>query len=308
MSGPTVHLNGAEVGDCIAAFDVADATDTGLADASVDVVIGSPPYLAARTYGIEAQRDMDAWTAFMLSCTREALRVSKGAVIWVVAGTTEDGNYTPGPENLLAEAWKAGLNLWRPLCWYKVDERTGGGCGQPGSGGRQWFRSDWEYALCFKRPGPLPWSDPRFQCRPPKCAPGGKIRTRRQDGGRSPRAFAQPTWVNPGNVVKARVGGGHMGDKECCENEAPYPEKLAAFLIQSLCPPGGWAYDPFNGSGTTVLEAVRHGRNGYGTDLRADQLALSMRRLNRRIVEGRAQAISPWPRIDPRRPAYREAA
>jgi hypothetical protein len=306
MSGPTKYLVGQQVGECVAAFDVADATATGLGDKSVDVVIGSPPYLEARTYGIDAQRDMGEWIEFMLACTVEGLRVSRGAVIWVVAGTTDGGIYTPGPEALMAEAWKRGIQQWRPLCWYKVDEVTNGGCGTPGSGGKQWFRSDWEYVLCFKRPGRLPWADPLFQCRRPKCVPGGAMRNRQPSGRREVNVYRNPRWANPGNVVKARVGGGHMGDRECCENEAPYPEKLAAHLIQALCPPGGWVYDPFNGSGTTVVEAVRLGRNGYGTDLRADQLKLSMRRLCRRITEDRALSISPWPR--PVHPPLRSVA
>ena len=53
-----------------------------------------------------------------------------------------------------------------------------------------------------------------------------------------------------------------MGDAECHENEAPFPEALAAFFVQAYCPLAGTVLDPFSGSGTTVCEAVRFGRNG----------------------------------------------
>ena len=72
------------------------------------------------------------------------------------------------------------------------------------------------------------------------------------------------------------------------ENEAPFPEALAAFFVQGYCPSAGTVLDPFSGSGTTVCEAVRFGRNGIGIDLRASQAELGHRRLARRIAEGRA--------------------
>lgn len=277
---------------CTARFEQGDATHIVSRDQTFDAVIGSPPYLAARTYGIEADRAMAEWVSFMLACTREALRVSKGLVLWVVAGTTEKNVYQPGPEALLYKAWEAGIELWRPLIWHKVDEK-GGGCGTPGSGGKQWFRCDWEYVLAFKRHGPLPWADPLFHCRPPKFKPGGAMRNRQKDGSRELQPFTNPTWANPGNVIRARVGGGHMGDDECHESEAPFPEKLAAQLIQATCPVGGTVFDPFSGSGTTVCEAVKWARNGVGCDLRESQVEIGGRRLHRRIEEERAVFASP---------------
>jgi hypothetical protein len=184
------------------------------------------------------------------------------------------------------EAFKAGIELWRPCCWHKVDEE-GGGTGIPGSGG-QWLRADWEYVVAFKSPGALRFADPTFQKIPPKCPPGGAIRNRQASGRREQRKWRNPSFVNPGNVLRARVGGGHMGDSECHETEAPFPERLAAFFIQAYTPVGGVVVDPFSGSGTTVCEAVRLGRNGIGFDIRASQVELARRRLSRRIAEGGA--------------------
>lgn len=250
-----------------------------LADDSADLVIGSPPYFKRRSYGIGAQRGLEEWVRFMLACTREGLRVSKGLVVWVVGGCTEGGAYWPGCEALLYEAWKAGIVPVRPVIWHKVDE-NGGGTGTPGSGGKQGLRNDWEYCLIFKKTrGPLPFADPTFEKRAPKCKPGGKIRNRQVNGSRSPKEFKQPQYVNPGDVLRARVGGGHMGDRMCSLNEAPFPEKVPAFFIQAYSPIGGLVVDPFSGSGTSVVEAVRHGRNGLGTDLRESQVRLGRRRL-----------------------------
>ena len=88
----------------------ADATRLPLADQAVDLVIGSPPYLGQRTYGIAADRDLDAWIAWMLVVTREALRVSSGLVVWIVAGVG-GAHYLPGPEGL---TYLAGRGAARP--------------------------------------------------------------------------------------------------------------------------------------------------------------------------------------------------
>jgi hypothetical protein len=62
-----------------------------------------------------------------------------------------------------------------------------------------------------------------------------------------------PKVANPGNVltfedglvVKARVGGGHMGSPLCHAGEAPYPENLPEFFILAYSPPQGIVCDPF---------------------------------------------------------------
>lgn len=269
-----------------AVFHRADAARLPLKDKSVDLVFASPFYCDCRSYGINALFACEDWISQMIPITKEALRVSRGLVVWVVDGPTRDGQYWPAPEGLAYRLWREGIHQWAPACWYKVDEK-GGGCGLPGSGGKQALRRDWEKILIFKNPGPLPYANPKANGHPPLFPPGGKIRNRSQDGTRNPQAFSQPKIVNPGNVIRARVGGNHMGDEECHENEAPFPEKLAAWWINAYCPLLGRVCDPFSGSGTTIVEAIRLGRHGIGFDLRQDQVELGRRRLARRRAEGR---------------------
>ena len=116
-------------------------------------------------------------------------------------------------------------------------------------------------------------------------------------------AYLPPVLANPGNAVQqtysaeevaailARhgiddsdlrhmiVGGGVMGDKLCHENEAPYPEALAAFFVKSFCPPGGLVADPMLGSGTTAKVALQLGRRFVGCDVRSSQVAIARRRV-----------------------------
>lgn len=155
----------------------ADATCLPLADASVDMVFTSPPYMDARTYGINAHRGCEDWVAWMLDVVTELTRVCRGLVLVNCAGVTRDRCYWPGCEGLMYEWWKRGGNLWRPAYWHRV--------GIPGSGGKQWLRADIEYVIPFKRDAEwLPWSDNTANGHPPKWAPGGEMSHRLGDGAR----------------------------------------------------------------------------------------------------------------------------
>lgn len=265
---------------------VSDARKIPLPNQSVDLIVSSPPYLQCRNYGIGAAKSLKNWVEFMLECSFESLRVSRGPVFYVLSGQTIKGEYQPGPETLMSELYKNGISLLRPCCWAKFD-KDGNGTGIPGSGSKQWLRADWEYVLALKNQGPLPYANPLFEKKLPKFNAGGKMRIRDKDGQRQFNKYQNPVYVNPGNVVKARVGGGHQGDKECHENEAPFPEKLAEFFIKGWSDVGQTIYDPFCGSGTTIVTAEYFGRNCYGSDIRVSQLELTNKRIERRVVEGR---------------------
>jgi hypothetical protein len=92
--------------------------------------------------------------------------------------------------------------------------------------------------------------------------------------------YDPPVLANPGNLISIPVGGGLMGHPLAHENEAPFPEELAAWFIRSHCPPGGIVLDPFGGSGSTVAAALKEGRRGVSLDIRPSQCALARRRLD----------------------------
>lgn len=163
---------------------------------SVDLVLGSPPYMDARTYqdgtlpkGAVTVRDCQEWVDWMLNVSEAAVRVSRGLVLWVVAGVQREGVYWPGCEGLMWEWWKRGNHLWCPCVWWKVDEYEGG-TGIPGSGGnvpgQRWLRKDWEYVVCFKKPGGIPYDMPTNMGHEPIFSHvGGEMSNRTADGKRA---------------------------------------------------------------------------------------------------------------------------
>lgn len=158
-------------------FIQADAGRLPLATDSVGLVLGSPPYLFCRTYGIGAKRELVQWVDWMLKVTAEAVRVSRGLVLWVCAGATRKFCYQPGPEGLLYRWVAEGGRAWRPAIWHRV--------GIPGSGGKQWLRADTEYVLAFtKCENYIPWADNLANGHAPKWAPGGEMSYRNSEGTR----------------------------------------------------------------------------------------------------------------------------
>ena len=309
-----------------------DAARIPLPDRSVDLVFGSPPYIDARLYledGLDLgiSRCCEDWVDWMLCVTTEAVRVSRGLVLWVCAGVTRDWNYRPGPEGLVWEWYKRGNKQWRPAYWHRS--------GIPGSGNRKWLRSDIEYVLAFKGEGIDFWTDNTAMGHTPKWAPGGDMsyrlksgsrrnqwgmvngstarkrdgsmakmdrpshfypsehtkRIRIADGSKQLQYYIPPVLANPGNLVQTKNGGGNIGSKMAYENEAPFPEDLAEFFVRSFCPPGGICLDPFSGSGTTCAVAERFDRNGIGMDLRLSQCKLGAARI--------ADGVRPRSKLDP---------
>ena len=75
---------------------------------------------------------------------------------------------------------------------------------------------------------------------------------------------------------------------------ATFPETLPEMCIKySGIPAGSRVYDPFIGTGTTVLAAVKNGMYGIGTDIDADYLEFCQRRLDNALNPKPAEPKSP---------------
>lgn len=250
--------------DCLAVMEL-------MADDSVDMVFCSPPYEAARSYGIDFKLRGQEWVDWAVERYLECCRVSRGLVAWIVEGQTRDFRWTATPALLMADLHRAGVRLRKPPIYARV--------GIPGSGGPDWWRNDYEFVICSSK-GKLPWSDNTAVGHPPKYGPGGAPSHRLPDGERKKDGiYKPPEKANPGNIVNCHGGGGHMGSKLAHQNEAPFPEKLAEAFILSFCPPNGTVLDCFCGSGTTLAVANKHGRNAIGIDIRRSQVELTNCRL-----------------------------
>ena len=253
-----------------------DALRIPLPDQSVDLVIGSPPYVDKRTYGRDdISRKPEAWIKWMLGVVSESVRVSKTCAIFVVCSPQQGGEYIPVCEHLQV-LWRlkdVGNTVLRPLIW----------CKNAAPSGKNWFSNDWEFLLAFSNKGRTIYFDGEAAGDPVKYKRGGNFRQRKKDGSRQ-EGSEYPTHSirkRPSNVLNVTVGGGHMGwDKATEVNEAPYPEELIRKPIRVLSQKGGLILDPFSGGGTTASVALQEGRKAIGMDIRFDQCKHLYQRIN----------------------------
>lgn len=305
---PSPTLLGVSMDDDVVCSD-ALAWLRSLPDNYATLCVTSPPYTDARTYGVDADRKSAEWVEWIRPICVEACRVCRLVAInccdcvrgckyqmadlWLMADLTRLDGLALGPA---------------PFAWVKAEnEPDSMPNGQPGSGGPYYQRRDWEPIYLIARPENLPpaWTNNTAFGHAPRWAPGGATSHRNADGkranqylGRGKRgdavgttkgadgnpvfedAYAPPAISNPGNVIRAPVGGGRMGHPLAHESEAPMSLGVAEKFVCWYCPPGGLVVDMFCGSGTTFHAAKKHGRRYAGCDLRLSQVDLTLRRLS----------------------------
>lgn len=264
-------------------------------DRSVDLVFFSPPYEAQRTYqagmprGRKFKLTAQGWVDWLAPIVVQCCRLSKGLVCVNMSSPVVDRKYTAAVEWLVADLTRVhGLVCGpAPYAWVKA-------AGIPGSGGEEYHRRDWEPVYAFAHPNRLAdgvdfWTDNLAFGAPCRHRQGGRMSNRlvngeRATGGKAGRmgrlgGAGQPEVANPGNVVRADVGGGRLGSKAAHRGEAPMPVALAERPVCWFCPPEGLVFDPFCGTGTTLHAAVTHGRRGLGMDIRRSQVEITRSRM-----------------------------
>jgi adenine-specific DNA-methyltransferase len=244
----------------------------GLPEDGVDLVFGSPPYPdkgGRYKDGTDARVwKTDSWVESMYRITTEAVRVSRGDVVWVVNGSVRNGEYLPAVEGLLWKWYSEGRRLERPVIWHK----------NAAPNRHNWFSNDWEFVVCFPA-GTRKWNWEAIAT-PPRYEKGGRFRQRNSKGERKLGGeYPRNDLTKPRDVLRVTVGGGHLGHKLAHEGEAPFPVKLVVPFVLALTDPGGIVFDPFLGSGSTFQAALAHGRRAAGCDERQSQIELTARRM-----------------------------
>jgi adenine-specific DNA-methyltransferase len=92
-----------------------------------------------------------------------------------------------------------------------------------------------------------------------------------------------PLGKNPGDLwIIPNVKSNHV---EKTEHPCQFPVELIERLVLSMTNEGDWVLDPFLGTGTTIVAAVRHGRRGAGAETVSRYTELARQRI-RDEVEG----------------------
>jgi site-specific DNA-methyltransferase (adenine-specific) len=257
-------------GDCI------DVMRT-LAAESIDAVITSPPYALQRkaTYGGVPEADYPAWTVAWMTEVRRVLKPNGSALI-VVSPHRSQGNVS---DYVLKTRMALRQDGWvepDELVWHKTNATPGNPPNRP--------RRAWEHILWFAKHGRA-WADP-FAAGTPRKRTAEQMVRNYETGGAAERngwdhAFGVGTAPIRDIARVTNVATFAKAAKTGYDHPAPFPVVLAEWMAHLVCPPGGTILDPFNGSGSTGVAAIRNGWSYVGIDAVPEYAAMSRLRLER---------------------------
>lgn len=236
-------------------------------DNCVDLVVTSPPYDSIRAY---------KGFSFDLHATGEqlfrTLKTGGIAVVVIQDQTKNFGKTLTSFRTALDWCDNIGFKLFECLIYRKS--------GAEGAWWNKRFRVDHEYMPVFlkgerpqyfnKEPLKIPskWAGVTMTGGATRCTNGKTLNSR-------------PIKINPmkcrGTIWEYITCGD--GDKLKHQHPATFPDKLPYDVIQCFCPPGGIVLDPFMGSGTTAIAAIKSGRKFIGFEISKEYCDITNKRI-----------------------------
>jgi DNA modification methylase len=86
----------------------------------------------------------------------------------------------------------------------------------------------------------------------------------------------------PTNIWRMVPEDVHREDAHC----AVYPVSLMELPIKATCPPNGIVCDPFMGTGTSIVTAIKYGRSAIGIDINKTFVSVAEKRIKKYIETG----------------------
>jgi len=251
-------------GDSTSERDVAALMDGSAAD----LVFTSPPYAQQRDYGAAKDKVSD-WDALMQGVF-SALPVKNSAQVLVNLGLVHrDGEWLPYWDGWIA--WMRGQG-WRRFGWYVWDQ----GAGLPGDWNGRLAPSH-EFIFHFNRAQRRP--NKTKEKKPESIRDKtGDAGLREQDGtiGKLVNGAAcMATHKIPDSVVRVTR---HKGAVTGGSHPAVFPVALVEEIIAAYSDEGDVIYEPFAGSGTSVVAAERSGRSCFAMELDPAYVDVACRR------------------------------
>jgi adenine-specific DNA-methyltransferase len=228
-------------GDCL------DLLHT-IPDESMQLIVTSPPYNIGKEYEkkLNLKAYLDQQAAVICECVR-ALS-PHGSICWQVGNYVQNGSIVPLDTVLYPVFTKLGLTMRNRIIWHF---EHGLHCSRRFSGRYEtiiWFTKTAEYVFNL---------DP---VRVPQKYPGKKY----FKGPKAGKYSCNPLGKNPGDLwVIPNVKSNHV---EKTEHPCQFPVELIERLVLSMTNEGDWVLDPFLGTGTTIIAAIRHNRRGAGAE------------------------------------------
>lgn len=234
-----------------------------LPDGAMKLIVTSPPYNLGKSY--ERRGPLDAYLEAQRVAIGECVRLlhPQGSLCWQVGNWVSDGEIIPLDSLLYPVFRDFGLKLRNRIVWH-----FGHGlhCAKRLSGRYEtinWWTKGDDYT----------WNlDP---IRVPSKYPG----KRHFKGPNRGRLSGNPKGKNPSDVwIFPNVKSNHP---EKTAHPCQFPVELAERLVLSMTNPGDAVFDPYMGSGSSVIAALMHDRDAYGCDIVPEYVDITRERIAR---------------------------
>ncbi len=217
-------------------------------DESIQLIVTSPPYNIGKEY--EKKLKLKAYLGQQAVVIQECVRVLSphGSICWQVGNYVNNGSIIPLDAVLYPIFTELGLTMRNRIIWHF---EHGLHCSKRLSGRYEtiiWFTKTNDYVFNLD------------SIRVPQKYPGKKY----FKGPKAGKYSCNPLGKNPGDVwVIPNVKSNHV---EKTEHPCQFPVELIERLVLSMTNEDDWVFDPFLGTGTTIVAAIRHNRRGVGAE------------------------------------------
>jgi adenine-specific DNA-methyltransferase len=246
-------------GDCL------DLLQT-IPDDSIQLIVTSPPYNIGKEY--ERKLRLDCYVEQQTKIIDECVRALSphGSICWQVGNYVDNGAIIPLDTVLYPVFSNHGLRMRNRIIWHF---EHGLHCSKRFSGRYEtiiWFTKTNDYVFNL---------DP---VRVPQKYPGKK----HFKGPNIGKYSSNPLGKNPGDLwVIPNVKSNHV---EKTEHPCQFPVELIERLVLSMTNEDDWVFDPFLGTGTTIIAALRHKRKGVGAEVVPHYVDLAQKRIAQELA------------------------
>lgn len=219
-----------------------------------DLCFTSPPYAQQRDYGV-AKEIVKDWDSLMNGVFANLPMSDTGQVLVNLGLFYRENQWVSYWDQWVSWMEDQG---WKRFGWYVWDQ----GSGLPGDwNGR--YGPSFEFVFHFNKSAvrPTKWVETKEQSRAAKGSTNAKMGFRKEGGSApasSPHLMGQDFKI-PDSVI--RVNRSSIDGKM---HPATFPVKFASYILQSW---EGLIYEPFCGSGTTMIAAEQLGRESCGIEI-----------------------------------------
>jgi adenine-specific DNA-methyltransferase len=233
------------------------------------LIVTSPPYNIGKPYERRSPLALylEEQSQVIAACVH--LLHPAGSICWQVGNHVQNGEVFP-LDSILYPLFKShGLHLRNRIIWHF---EHGLHCSKRLSGRYEtilWFTKGDEYTFNLD----------------PIRVPVKYPLKRHFKGPKAGQYSSNPKGKNPGDVwMIPNVKANHP---EKTSHPCQFPVELVERLVLSLTNPGDKVLDPYMGVGSTIIAALRHGRDGYGCDVVPEYVRIA----EERVAELRAGTL-----------------